>query len=186
MKIIYGSNELFSLLYFSGLEVGITFITCITATLIATMEPATFLLTIGLAPMPQVFMCKIISMQNAWYFSTCMQLQSRLPPVDLYLISEKSIWKNQVRRTGFLVYFQPIFYCPCSLQKSKNPVCRTWVFNLNFQNSSADQQGVRSAISLTSFILMWYFLFSFIEKSDVSKIWQGQKAGEDANETKVH
>ena len=26
------------------------------------------------------------------------------PPVDLYLISEKSIWKNQVRQTGFLVY----------------------------------------------------------------------------------
>ena len=27
------------------------------------------------------------------------------PPVDLYLISEKSIWKNQVWRTGFLGYF---------------------------------------------------------------------------------
>ena len=41
-----------------------------------------------------------------------------LPPVDLYLISEKSIWKNQVRRTGFLVYFQLDFYCLYSLQKS--------------------------------------------------------------------
>ena len=28
--------------------------------------------------------------------------------------------------------------------------------------------------------------FLFLEKSDVSKIWSGQKAGEDANETKVH
>ena len=28
--------------------------------------------------------------------------------------------------------------------------------------------------------------FIFLEKSDVSKIWSGQKAGEDANETKVH
>ena len=40
------------------------------------------------------------------------------PPVDLYLISEKSIWKNQVRQTGFLVYFELDFYCLCSLQKS--------------------------------------------------------------------
>ena len=40
------------------------------------------------------------------------------PPVDLYLISEKSIWKNQVRQTGFLVYFKLDFYCLCSLQKS--------------------------------------------------------------------
>ena len=40
-------------------------------------------------------------------------------PVDLYLISEKnSIWKNQVWRTGFLVYFDLNFYCLCSLQKS--------------------------------------------------------------------
>ena len=27
-------------------------------------------------------------------------------PVDLHLILEKSIWKNQVQRTGFLVYFK--------------------------------------------------------------------------------
>ena len=41
-----------------------------------------------------------------------------IPNVDLYLISEKSIWKNQVRQTGFLVYFKLDFYCLCSLQKS--------------------------------------------------------------------
>ena len=41
-----------------------------------------------------------------------------LPPVDLYLISEKSIWKNQVWRTGFLVYFELDSYCLCSLHKS--------------------------------------------------------------------
>ena len=40
------------------------------------------------------------------------------PPVDLCLISKKSIWKNQVRRTGFLVYFELDFYSLCSLQKS--------------------------------------------------------------------
>ena len=33
------------------------------------------------------------------------------PPVDLYLISEKSIWKNQIQHTGFLVYFELDFYC---------------------------------------------------------------------------
>ena len=43
---------------------------------------------------------------------------SDTPPVDLYLISEKSIWKNQVRCTGILVYFKLDFYCLCSLQKS--------------------------------------------------------------------
>ena len=35
------------------------------------------------------------------------------PPVDLYLISEKSIWNN-----WFLVFFELDFYCLCSLQKS--------------------------------------------------------------------
>ena len=38
--------------------------------------------------------------------------------IDLYLISEKSIWKNQVGEAGFLVYFKLDFYCLCSLQKS--------------------------------------------------------------------
>jgi len=40
------------------------------------------------------------------------------PPVDLYLISEKSIWKHQVKQIEFLVYFELDFYCLCSLQKS--------------------------------------------------------------------
>ena len=38
--------------------------------------------------------------------------------VDLYLIYEKSIRKNQVQWTGFLVYLELDFYCLCSLQKS--------------------------------------------------------------------
>ena len=44
--------------------------------------------------------------------------QANLSPVDLYLIFEKSSWKNQVWRTGFLVYFELDFYCLCGLQKS--------------------------------------------------------------------
>ena len=68
-------------------------------------------------------------------------------PVDLYLISEKSIWKNQVRRTGFLVYFKLDFYWLCSLQKSilklifggQRSSRRTWFLQLDF--SSTDQQG---------------------------------------------
>ena len=40
------------------------------------------------------------------------------PPVDLYLIYEKSIWKHQVKQNEFLVYFELDFYCLCSLQKS--------------------------------------------------------------------
>ena len=33
-------------------------------------------------------------------------LYATSPPIDLYLISEKSSWKNQVQRTGFLVYLK--------------------------------------------------------------------------------
>ena len=47
-----------------------------------------------------------------------IQPEMDLPPVDLYLISEKSIWKNQVGQTDFLVYFKLDFYCLCGLQKS--------------------------------------------------------------------
>ena len=32
------------------------------------------------------------------------------------LLSVRSIWKNQVQQTGFLVYFELDFYCLCSLQ----------------------------------------------------------------------
>ena len=39
-------------------------------------------------------------------------------PIHLYLIFKKSSWKNQVRQTEFLVYFELDFYCLCSLQKS--------------------------------------------------------------------
>ena len=41
-----------------------------------------------------------------------------LHPIHLYLIFEKSSWKNQVRRTGFLIYFELDCYFLCSLQKS--------------------------------------------------------------------
>jgi hypothetical protein len=39
-------------------------------------------------------------------------------PVHLYSIFEKPSSINQVRQTGFLVYFELDFYCLCSLQKS--------------------------------------------------------------------
>ena len=67
-------------------------------------------------------------------FYVKLTLKANIPLVDLYLIFEKSIWKNQVRRTGFLVYFELDFYCLRSLQKSR-------LSNLIFQNSSTDQQG---------------------------------------------
>ena len=44
------------------------------------------------------------------------QINHTLHSLDLYFISEKSIWKNQVRWTGYLVYFDLNFYCLCSLQ----------------------------------------------------------------------
>ena len=61
---------------------------------------------------------------------------------SVHLISEKSIWKNQVRWTVFLVYFELNFYCTacvvCKKQLSnwflqaKKPVRRTWVFQFDF------------------------------------------------------
>ena len=61
-------------------------------------------------------------------------------PVTIPLSFCSWFLKNQVRRTGFLVYFKLDFYCLCSLQKSisklilqaKNPVRRTWLFQLDF------------------------------------------------------
>ena len=66
---------------------------------------------------------------------------SNIPPVDLYLIFEKSSCKNQFRQTGFLVcktQFQNWFLqATCwqwkpSLKWTKNPVHRTWLFQIDF------------------------------------------------------
>ena len=69
-----------------------------------------------------------------------------ISPVDLYLISEKSIWKNQVQQTRFLVYFELDFYCLCinfeiDFCRLKIQFVELKFFNLIFQNSSTDQQG---------------------------------------------
>ena len=94
-------------------------------------------------------------------FLACIKVSDDLPkltrdtPVDLYLISEKSIWKNQVRQTGFLVYFKPNFYCLCSLQKSISKLVfvgwkssslnlsfPTWFFKIQVQiNRGIEHQG---------------------------------------------
>ena len=52
---------------------------------------------------------------NKTSFSIMDKTNSEKPksPVDLYLISEKSIWKNQVQQTRFLVYFELDFGCLC-------------------------------------------------------------------------
>ena len=53
------------------------------------------------------------------------------------LISEKSIWKNQVWRTRFLVYFELDFYW------LKIRLVELDFYNLIFQKSRTDQQGER-------------------------------------------
>ena len=72
------------------------------------------------------FLKKTLLFEKRWFlkgFHIIHHWQT-IPPVDLYLISEKSIWKNQVWRNGFLVYFEHDFYCLCSLQKSISK----WIF----------------------------------------------------------
>ena len=54
---------------------------------------------------------------NGKYPIRLFLVSSSIPPVYLCLVTEKPIWKNQVRRTGFIVYFEMNFYCLCSLQK---------------------------------------------------------------------
>ena len=72
------------------------------------------------------------------------------PSVDLYSISEKSIWKNQVRRTGFLVYFKLDFNCLCSLQTLilKFPVCHNWLFQLDFSKFKYRSTGGLGRVSI--------------------------------------
>jgi len=59
-----------------------------------------------------------------WVYSPCWSA----------LVSEKSIWKNHVQRTGFLVFFELDIHCLRSLQnwflQAKNSVCR--FFQLDF------------------------------------------------------
>ena len=45
----------------------------------------------------------------------------------------KSTWKNQVWRTGFLVYFELDLYCLCSLQKSILKFLKIHFISLIFQ-----------------------------------------------------
>ena len=52
------------------------------------------------------------------------------PPVDLYLNSEKSVWKNQVQRIGFLVYFELDFYCLC-----KSLVPSMWFWSVSWSTN---------------------------------------------------
>ena len=62
----------------------------------------------------------------------------------LYLISEKSIWKNQVRRTWFLLLVQPakinfeIVFCRLKIQ-----CVEIDFYNLIFQKSSTGQLAVK-------------------------------------------
>ena len=76
--------------------------------------------------------------------------------IDLYLISEKSTWKNQVQRTGFLVYFELDFYCLCSLLKSisKSPVRLTWFFQLDFSKIKYRSTGGQLYLETIEIILV--------------------------------
>ena len=85
------------------------------------------------------------------------------PPVDLYLISEKSIWKNQVWRTGFLVKFRSWFLLPVQPAKinSKFDFCRLKIkfdeldfYILIFQKSSTDQTGGLSPADFSGALLL--------------------------------
>ena len=74
-----------------------------------------------------------------------------ISPVDLYLISEKSIWKNPVRQTGILFYFELDFY---SLSKL---IFTTWFF----KNQVQINRGVAFLENLKARKLLLIFAWSF-------------------------
>ena len=84
-----------------------------------------------------IYKRKLIAQVNISLSYRNYDTSTGLPPVDLYLISEKSIWKYQVRRTGFLVYYE-LDYVACKNQfqnwflQAKNPVSWTGFFQLDF------------------------------------------------------
>ena len=61
------------------------------------------------------------------------------PPVDLYLISEKFIWKHYVRQLDFQSISNLIFTA-CVACRLKMQFVELGFFNLIFQSSSTDQQ----------------------------------------------
>ena len=145
-------------------------------------------------------------MQNAWYFSTCMQLQLRLDSyksaisLTSFIFGDHSTttWARRggggVSKKSTLVHPGGSLECPRGPKfGGKNPAT---YFKKYFMRGSKMSTlvhsrggGVKFGSNLVRVVVEWplvIFLFSFIEKSDVSKIWSGQKSGEDANETKVH
>ena len=88
--------------------------------------------------------------------------QNLSPPVDLYLISEKSIWKNQFQQIGLNL----IFTACVAKMNFEIDFCRLKIqfididfYNFIFQKSSADQQGVRFFDLFSKRIAIWYFQF---------------------------
>jgi hypothetical protein len=84
------------------------------------------------------------------------------PPVDLYLVFEKSSWKNQVRRTGFSLQKSISKLIFAGYTGSKNPVRNRLKIQfveldfskLIFQKSSTDQQGVCEARTVNDVIFL--------------------------------
>jgi hypothetical protein len=70
---------------------------------------------------PPLVIQKLKINRNAWISAASYRIliynnQVSNPPIHLHLIFEISSLKNQVRRTGFFVYFELDFYCLCSLK----------------------------------------------------------------------
>ena len=84
--------------------------------------------------------------QNLASFQICSTEIQIKRPIHLYLIFEKSCWKNQVRR--FLVYFELHFIacvaCHKSISKLIFAAIKSSSSNLIFQKSSTDGQGERT------------------------------------------
>ena len=85
-------------------------------------------------------MCLVTESKQTPFICIIHSMYTSYPHVDLYLISEKSIWKNQVQRTWFLIYFKLVFYCLCSLQKL--------ILKLIFVGSTGNKNQVRNRLKI--------------------------------------
>ena len=86
-------------------------------------------------------------------FTLILWMFAALTPVDMYLISSKSIWKNQVRQTGFLVYIKLDFYCLCMYWGDFQLESKCIIFNFLVKGSE-------KSIWKVYFKLDFYCLFS--------------------------
>ena len=83
------------------------------------------------------------------------------PPVYLFCFFGKSRLKNQVRQTGFLVYFKLDCYYICSKVVCKNPI-------QNWRKSSTEQQSYE--IKSPPWTILWFRILGIFSVENIKRL----------------